>query len=395
MAFKAYDASFASVLPRLRARLDIVADLDRSVSGGATDSARGMIAEIELHISDGDNFYKRKQYDSALNEFKKARALIYKALHPQFDVSAYIGRKDVVLPVSKAIEDSLLDVSLRIADVIRPAALESGPIFKQNGLDSMPQALQTYMATGFREAVSLDESLQLASAGGVALLNDNKPEAAVRLMEEALISARAANAHSDPILTAALELNLSGAYLQLANPQKATELAAASLEHFKRSGDQVGQAQALHLSAMSAQKNGETDRAKQLFAQAANILTKLSAPVMGEAPAPGRPIPSPTPVAPHLLPGFTHLSLSASQTMRSTSLAELASSSFRVSLPGRWHRRKPMDDINSTWRHRKMSQPQRERGNLQISVAMMQLHRRTAMPLQVVPKSGHRQQHRR
>lgn len=334
MAFKEYDANFASVLPRLRARLDIVADLDRSVSGGATDSARGMIAEIELHISDGDNFYRRKQYDSALNEFKKARALIYKALHPQFDVGSYIGRKDVVLPVSKAIEESLLDVSLRIADVIRPVVLESGPIFKQNGSNSMPQALQTYMVTGFREVVSLDESLQLASVGGVALLNDNKPEAAIRLMEEALNSARAANSPADSTLTAALELNLSGAYLQLANPQKATELATASLEHFKKSGDQVGQAQALHITAMSAQKNGDTDSAKQLFAQAANILTKVSAPAIGETPMPGGPIPSPTPVAPHLLPGFIPMPLIASRTIRSSASAELASSSLRVALPG-------------------------------------------------------------
>ncbi len=271
MAFKDYDANFASVLPKLRLREDIVADLGASASGQATTVTQSMLAEIELHIKDGDDYYRRRQFDPALREFKQARALIYKTLHPDFDVGSYLGRKDIALPLSAAIENSLLEVSVRITDVIRPPAPEPRPVWR-DARDVIPEVLKPLTATGFRESVGIEEVLQVASAQGVSLLNENKAEAAIDLMEDALARASAPGLQVDPALTAALNLNLSAAYLQLANTPRATALANAALERFRAGKDVVGQAQALHLAGASAHKAGDAAKAKELLTQAADIL---------------------------------------------------------------------------------------------------------------------------
>jgi hypothetical protein len=57
-----------------------------------------MIADIELAMKAGDGFYRRRQYDAALKAFKRARASIYRILHPEFDIPSYLGSKDIPLP---------------------------------------------------------------------------------------------------------------------------------------------------------------------------------------------------------------------------------------------------------------------------------------------------------
>src|SRR5262245_35380722 len=114
MAVKMYELSFGSVLPSMRRKEDILVDL--SVAGRATDISKAKIAQIELLISEGDSFFRKREYDAALNKFRKARAAIYQLLHPEFDVHSFVGRKDVALPASAALEQSLLDLSARIID---------------------------------------------------------------------------------------------------------------------------------------------------------------------------------------------------------------------------------------------------------------------------------------
>lgn len=293
MSFKNYDTSFASVLPQMRPRAEILAEIQGLIAGGTTEVARRTLAEIELHIKDGDSFYKQQQYQSALREFLQARALIYKTLYPGFSISAYLGRVDVALPVSRTVETALLNVSVQMADLVRPKGIEPDLVIAREERDSLPNELKPYTLTGFREAIDIEATLQLASIQGVDLLEENKPESAINVMADALN--QTSQTRVDPALTAALELNLANAYLQANNPKKAASLAQNSLQHFQESEDLVGQAQALHLGAVSAEQIGNTAGAKRLYTQAAQMLEKASAPTTAtrSTPTPVRPAPDP------------------------------------------------------------------------------------------------------
>jgi hypothetical protein len=301
MAVKMYELSFGSVLPVMRRAEDILVDL--SVAGRATEISKAKIAEIELLIRDGDSLFRQREYDAALNKFRKARAAIYQLLHPEFDVTSFVGRKDVALPQSEALEKSLLDLSARIIDTLRPPSLDPRPIWRDSR-DVIPAELKRYTTYGFRESVGIEETIQRASTQGVSLLNDGKPEAAIDIMEDALSRATAPGVQADQALTAALELNLSAAHVQGGDLQKATGFATKALERFRGNKDLVGQAQALHMIGVSKQKAGDATGAKQSFTQAATTFKEASGvsatvpgPVLGPLPPVLTPFISDTAIA--------------------------------------------------------------------------------------------------
>jgi hypothetical protein len=94
---KTYQACLGSVLPIMRRRNDIVKDIGKTDLD--SNESKKKIAEIELHIKDGDAFYKKRDYQAALTEFKTARALIYSLIYPTFDTGAYIISEYTHLPV--------------------------------------------------------------------------------------------------------------------------------------------------------------------------------------------------------------------------------------------------------------------------------------------------------
>ena len=271
MVTLSYEASFASVAPVLRAREIILADLKITETASATEIAKSKVAEIEFHIKNGDEHYQKSRYSNALEEFKTARALIYQALYPGFDVRAFIaGRKDIVLPTSQMVEKQIMELSLRLIDNIRPKTSE--PELPWHVPDEMPEPLQPYTTTDFREAISFEEFLQSADLRAVALLGDAKAESAVGLLEEALVHARGQHVNSS--LIAATSLNLASAYLEMNDARHAAEQAQSALELFRENNDLVGQAQALHLASLSAQKANEEGQAKELLTLAAETLQK-------------------------------------------------------------------------------------------------------------------------
>ncbi|MGH2995062.1 MAG: hypothetical protein ACRDN6_07270 [Gaiellaceae bacterium] len=325
--------TFASVLPRRRAAEEVIAEIDLGRTGGATEASRARVAELELHIDTGDDHYGAGRYEAALEEFKTARALIYELLNPEFDVHAFRRRRGAVLPVSAELERSLLEVSVSVADAIRPRAVETRPVFTRETQVAVPDALKPLVKTGFRETLG-EESLQRAGAQGVALIEDGKPEAAIELMEDALAKARELGNRADRTLSAVLELNLAGAYLQILGSDKAGALAAASQRDFEAAGDLIGQAQAVHLAGVAASRAGRKEEADALLARAAALLKRAEQrsgserPPVREPPSPERLAPfSPVPgrrLSPTALPALTlgdgHI---ATRVVSSRDLADL------------------------------------------------------------------------
>lgn len=283
MALKNFEASFVSVLPQMRASEEIAADLAAS-GESASATTRAAMAEIESHLAAGNNDYNQRSYSSALEEFKQARALIYRVLYPGFAVGPFTT-KEIALPVSASMENALLGAASKLSDAIRPMSLEYSPVVPSQVQDAIPDGLKAFAGVGFHESASIEEIAQVASAQGVALLQDGKPEAAAAVLEDGL---NRAGAQLDASLKAALELNIAAAHLQSGDAPGGGKFAQAALEHFKASQDQVGQAQAVHLSAVSAEKAGNPTAAAQLYQQAADILKRLP----GKTPAAPANLPS-------------------------------------------------------------------------------------------------------
>jgi hypothetical protein len=321
MAAPRYESNFSAVLPILRDHDRIAADLQLSPTATATDITRARIAEIELQIEVGDDAVTKGNYSSALAAFKKARALIYKSIQPAFDADAFVtSRIDVLLPKGKVIERQLMDTSLRIVDDIRPKDLAGPAPFLLAG--DVPENLKTFMQTGFRESVGIEESLQRANEQGVAFLADGKPAAALTLLSETLKLAQQ-NDKVDVGITAASALNLAAAYLESNDPKRSAATADAALQLFKKSGDTVGQAQALHIAGIAAARQGQADQATKLLTEAAATLKTAEGGAV-----PGAPV---APVAPAALTDLPQLAAVTPILRRDTafSVAALRSSIAR------------------------------------------------------------------
>jgi tetratricopeptide (TPR) repeat protein len=271
MATKMYEATFASVLPQQRLRSSILADLNYLNPGKATDASIAQIAKIELHIKNASDLFRTNQYNGALDEYKQARASIYKILYPGFDVKATLGRKDILLPISAVLEQELINSSIRIGEIIKPLEALDNSIYTKvdNG---MPDHLKSFTETGFKEANHIAEMVENASAQGVALMQDDKPEAAINMMEDVLKQTSLQNEVLEPTLAGALQLNLAAAYIQVSNMEKASSFANESLKSFETGKDSVGQAQALHMMGVSASKTGDAAKSKEFLDKASSLL---------------------------------------------------------------------------------------------------------------------------
>lgn len=280
MAAAKYEANFSAVLPALREFDAIVADLQVAPGAKATETSKKQIAEIELQIKNGDQAFKQGKYSAALAAFKKARALIYKTIHPSFDFEAFVAaRSDQQLPFGRATERQLMDTSLQIVDGIRPQDPVGPPIFSLGG--EFPENLKVFTQTGFRESVPVEQSLQWANEQGVALIADGKPAAAVHLLSEALKLAQG-NPKVDVSITAASALNLAAAHLENNDPNQATAMADSALQLFRRNKDTVGQSQAMHMAGIAAAQQGKADQSKKLLNDAAATLKQAQ---VGVAPS--------------------------------------------------------------------------------------------------------------
>ena len=276
MALNDFQFSFTPVSPLLRSDAEITADL--SGPGGATGATRAAIAAVESHIANGDSLGGQGQYSGALSEYALARAAIYQLLYPGFDANAYSRSVAASLPVSPDLETALVSASARLVDVMRPLTVPTPPVTRSFSTAAIPADLQSFTATGFRESVAADQGIQAAAAQAAALLADQKPEAAIDLLSATLAQITAGPSVFDPRLRAALELNLSAAYLQSGNPAAAAAPANAAAGLFKSAGDVVGEAQAIHLSGISAIQQGNATAGQQQLQTAASLLKSLPGP---------------------------------------------------------------------------------------------------------------------
>lgn len=128
----------------MRAREYILADINVAASGRATDLNKSNIAKIEMIVKTGDDLYRRRQYEPALDQFRQARGEIYSMLYPAFDVGAYLSQKDIALPASPALENDLLSLSGSLVDTIRPTEVEVKNRSHVNPGDPLPNALTQF-----------------------------------------------------------------------------------------------------------------------------------------------------------------------------------------------------------------------------------------------------------
>jgi hypothetical protein len=273
MAARAFEASFVATLPASRAREEIVAAVAAAATGRADDAARAAMAEIELLIADGKSHYQRGEIAPALNAFEKARAAIYRLLHPAFDIGHYLSSSRTALPVSAEIETSLLTATGHIVEAIRPKSVEPNGAFWAPAAILIPDNLSAFMVLGLRDATAGAQTLQLANERGAALLAAGKPEAALALIDSTLTIAQQSSSQ------AAIQLTRAAALLQMGKADAAVAAARTAQEGFTATRDTAGQAQAIHLSAVGLRILGRPE-ADVAFSRAAEIANALPSRVV-------------------------------------------------------------------------------------------------------------------
>ena len=273
MAYNDYQTSFSSIMPLFRSIQEIAKDI--TVAATASNATKKKIAQIELHIKNGDTYFRKRDYQSALTEFKTARALIYSLIHPGFDVGAYVISKDKILNSSAEIEGILLDLIVETVDAIRPPYLEPEPVLIDTGYP-IPDHLKEYIVTGFHEPVVFDKDIYNVIVHGAELITGGKYQSAVALYEAALKKVDTLERKPDSIMVGAMQLNLGVACLQSGNYRKALKYAKDSTESFKSGGDRLGQAQSLHMLGVCAKLLGDKEGSKKYLTQASSLLIEVS-----------------------------------------------------------------------------------------------------------------------
>jgi Tc toxin complex TcA C-terminal TcB-binding domain len=281
MAFKNYEMVLAGTLPTMRHIGAIVADLEVTSS----DPTSTQVAAVELHIAEGEALARQGKHQAALDEFKTARGLIYQILYPSFDVTAYVGsRITTLLPLTEAIEDSLLSATVALLDLSRPAE-----VAEDIGFGVAAPAIATEVAahtlTGYREPVPVESAIQRASEQALSLVGDAKPEAAVALLDATMRETEGQRVA--PPLLAALQLNLAAARTQAGDAAGGAEAAKLAQASFTRAEDRIGQAQALHAMGVAQQQLGDPEGATRSFVRAAELLEQATGTQGTREPDPG------------------------------------------------------------------------------------------------------------
>lgn len=273
MGLEHFKSSFVAVSPFFRSEAEIAVDLQPSTGGSA--ATRAAVALIESQLAKGDDLYNHGQYYDALAQYKLAQTGILKILYPTFDGHLFTRAFAGALPVSAALETSLVSASARILDAVRPVGLSSGPVIRRFAAAPLPETLQAFTATGFRESATADDTVQSGISQAVALLQDQKPEAAADLLSDVLAQVAHPTGGQpgiDPALHASLRLNLAAAQLQAGDPRTASSQAETAAELFKSANDLVGQAQATHLAGVGAIQAGNPTAGQKLLQSAASLL---------------------------------------------------------------------------------------------------------------------------
>lgn len=270
MTVKNYETFLSSTWSKPRA---IDAILDDFANPSGTDMEH-RVAEIELHIAEGDNLARGRKYEGALSKYKEARGLIYKILYPGFNVSAYANQRlDLPLPLNPQIEASLLQATVSIADINRPKTVPTAPVVEVNP-PQIAKEVALYTQDGYRELISGEAAIQQASEEAVTLLGEGKASAAARLLESTL--ARTKGQRIEPAMLGALTLNLAAAQISAGQGEIAVRNATLAQRQFQSAKDGVGVAQALHMGAIGMLALGNRDRASEMFKAAADRLAKES-----------------------------------------------------------------------------------------------------------------------
>jgi hypothetical protein len=257
-------------IPYVRDYQAIQADLAPAIASSTADASRSLMAEIELHIRNGDGYYAQAQYDQAINEYTTARGLIYRLLYPSFDVNGLLRQRTATLPVSKDLETSLLNVSATIMATLRPQADPAASSFPVAAAP-IPRELQQFSQIGFQKPEDFGQTLQRAGQQSALLLLDQNPAAALEVLKPGL-SQLASGSKADPSVAGAVELNAATADLQNGDSAGAAKFADQALQSFTAANDVPGQAQALHAKAVALSRMGQAQAASALLDQAAKLI---------------------------------------------------------------------------------------------------------------------------
>ncbi|MFH8250147.1 hypothetical protein ACH3VR_07265 [Microbacterium sp. B2969] len=286
MEFNDASATFLAVSPILRERATLVADMAVAGSGRASDAAKAAVAEVELAIADADAAYQRQSYSAALDGYERARGLIYRFLHPGFDVHTWLG--DVhrpPLPIGAVLENSLLEASANLAGVIRPTAVDPVPVTGLIATAAVEPDLVRFTTTGFRPTQEARADLGLASNQALALITDGKPELAVPLLKSALEAAGAPDVEKQTV--GATMLTLATALVQTGQGEEAAKVAAHAADAFTAADDKIGAAHAVHTQGIAVALTGDQAAADKLFDKARGAITDAPDPAAPGGAAPG------------------------------------------------------------------------------------------------------------
>ncbi len=235
---------------------------------------RRKLAEVKLHLARANSLFNKREFQTALNEYKVTQGLVYSLIQPSFNPDLSLNPK-LTLPITEGIFKPLLDVSLNMVAQIAPnnvwstfggatAALPDDVLEETKPYTNLGVSVMTGIAPEVREAAYL----------GVEAAGRGEWAQAKHFLTLGLKSIGDAGDPESLAAKASLQMNLAVVELQSGNAEQAQPLLERAVAGFGRAGDLVGQAQATMNQAAAATKLGQTDQAAELLKSADSLLAK-------------------------------------------------------------------------------------------------------------------------
>ncbi|MCC7209505.1 MAG: hypothetical protein IT323_19505 [Anaerolineae bacterium] len=255
---------------------EILALSPSPTTGGSIPAEK--VAEVQSHLSTANSLFLNRRYQPAIDEYKLVQGLIYNLITPRFNPWDAL-RAGVVMPVSKAVLDHILDASMEILD--RLPLPPDDPLVGVGPLDDVGDALKRYTGLGIRVAEKLPESaLQDSQLGAVYAERGQWERAAFHYLRAGQTLSQSNGAPGD---VAAQMLNLGAALVQGGKPQEALGPLKRAAEGFAQAGDLVGQAQASYNIAAALTRDGKAQEAARFLTEGDQFLARAQERPAGAA----------------------------------------------------------------------------------------------------------------
>ncbi|WP_310620349.1 Tc toxin subunit A-related protein [Flexibacterium corallicola] len=236
--------------------------------------SRERLARIRLQLAKANRAFAKRNYQKALDEYKKLQGLIYNLIQPSF-IPILATNPIFAAPLEAELFEPLLNRSLEMVAKIEPEPKTTG--FGGGSFllpDAVKKSMEPLSDLGVKTEHGFSSELTEIAEAGTDYLEQGDHQRALEFFELAAKSLDGNDSEEGKLAAASMQMNIGVALLQAGRTEESLETLNAAAKGYSVLGDLVGQAQVKTNQAALAQKTGNPKEAEVLLMEADQLLAR-------------------------------------------------------------------------------------------------------------------------